>query len=32
VSGSGNDAFITVLDAAFGKVTADLVGWTLKAM
>ncbi|MDH6268020.1 cholesterol transport system auxiliary component [Rhizobium sp. SG_E_25_P2] len=32
VSGSGNDAFITALDAAFGKVTTDLVGWTLKAM
>lgn len=32
VSGSGNEAFIKGLDAAFGKVTVDLVGWTLKAM
>jgi cholesterol transport system auxiliary component len=32
VNGAGNPAFIAALDAAFGKVTADMVGWTLKSI
>jgi cholesterol transport system auxiliary component len=32
VTGSGNEAFIKGLDAAFARVTTDMVGWTLKAM
>jgi cholesterol transport system auxiliary component len=32
VSGAGNPAFIAALDAAFAKVTADIVGWTLKSI
>ena len=32
VGGSGNEAFIKALDAAFARVTTDMVGWTLKAM
>ena len=29
VSGTGNPAFVKALDAAFARVTADIVGWTL---
>ena len=32
VRGSGGPAFVAGLDAAFAKVTADIVGWTLKAI
>ena len=32
VRGSGNPAFIAALDAAFAKVTTDMVGWTLKSI
>ena len=32
VNGAGNPAFIAALDAAFAKVTADMVGWTLKSI
>jgi cholesterol transport system auxiliary component len=32
VSGSGNPAYIKALDAAFAKVTTDMVGWTLKSI
>lgn len=32
VSGAGNPAFIAALDAAFARVTADMVGWTLKSI
>ena len=32
VNGAGNPAFIAALDAAFAKVTADIVGWTLKSI
>ena len=30
VSGSGNPGFVAALDAAFARVTTDIVGWTLK--
>lgn len=32
VSGSGGPAFVAGLDAAFSRVTADIVGWTLKSI
>lgn len=32
VNGAGNPAFIAALDAAFAKVTADMVGWTLQSI
>ncbi len=32
VEGTGNTAFIRALNAAFGSVTADIIGWTLKAI
>lgn len=32
VGGSDNEAFVKAMDAAFARVTTDLVGWTLKAM
>jgi len=32
VSGAGNPAFIKALDTASSKVTADIVGWTLRAI
>nr|WP_310420883.1 ABC-type transport auxiliary lipoprotein family protein [Mycoplana sp. BE70] len=32
VSGSGGPAFVAGLDAAFARVTADIVGWTLKSI
>jgi len=32
VNGAGNPAFIKALDTAFTKVTADMVGWTLKTI
>jgi cholesterol transport system auxiliary component len=32
VSGAGNPGFIAALDAAFARVTADMVGWTLKSI
>lgn len=32
VSGTGNPAFVAALDAAFARVTQDIVGWTLKSM
>ncbi|SOC42717.1 cholesterol transport system auxiliary component [Rhizobium subbaraonis] len=32
VSGSGGPAFVSALDAAFARATADIVGWTLKAI
>lgn len=32
VSGGGNPAFVKALDGAFAAVTADIVGWTLKAI
>jgi len=32
VSGTGNPSFVAALDAAFARVTQDIVGWTLKSM
>jgi cholesterol transport system auxiliary component len=32
VSGTGNPAFVKALDAAFARVTADIVGWTLSTI
>ena len=32
VSGAGNPAFVAGLDAAFARVTADIVAWTLKSI
>jgi cholesterol transport system auxiliary component len=32
VNGAGNPAFIAALDAAFAKVTTEMVGWTLKSI
>ncbi|WP_313530916.1 ABC-type transport auxiliary lipoprotein family protein [Shinella sp.] len=32
VSGAGNPAFVKALDAAFARVTADIVGWTLSTI
>ena len=32
VSGPGNTAFVAGLDAAFAKVTADIVAWTLRSI
>lgn len=32
VSGAGNRAFVAALDAAFARITADIVGWTLKSI
>ena len=32
VTGSSNAAFVNALDSAFATVTADIVGWTLKAI
>lgn len=32
VSGSGGPAFVAGLDAAFARVTADIVAWTLKSI
>ena len=32
VSGAGNTAFVKALDAAFARVTADIVGWTLNSI
>lgn len=32
VSGPGNTAFVSALDAAFAKVAADIVGWTLASI
>lgn len=32
VAGSSNAAFVNALDAAFASVTADIIGWTLKAI
>jgi cholesterol transport system auxiliary component len=32
VGGTGNPAFVKALDGAFGKVTSDLVAWTLKTI
>lgn len=32
VGGSGNPAFVKALDAAFARVTADIVGWTLSTI
>jgi cholesterol transport system auxiliary component len=32
VSGPGGPAFVAGLDSAFARVTADIVGWTLKSI
>ncbi|AUX76599.1 MULTISPECIES: ABC-type transport auxiliary lipoprotein family protein [Sinorhizobium] len=32
VQGAGNPAFVAALDAAFAKVAADIVGWTLRSI
>lgn len=32
VSGAGNPAFVKALDAAFARVTGDIVGWTLSTI
>lgn len=32
VSGAGNPGFIAALDAAFARVTSDMVAWTLKSI
>ena len=32
VGGTGNVAFVKALDAAFARVTADIVGWTLSSI
>ncbi|OHV84055.1 ABC-type transport auxiliary lipoprotein family protein [Ensifer sp. LCM 4579] len=32
VRGTGNPAFVSALDAAFAKVAADIVGWTLASI
>ncbi|ODR91358.1 ABC-type transport auxiliary lipoprotein family protein [Sinorhizobium alkalisoli] len=32
VRGAGNPAFVSALDAAFAKVAADIVGWTLASI
>lgn len=32
VRGAGNPAFVSALDAAFAKVAADVVGWTLSSI
>jgi cholesterol transport system auxiliary component len=32
VSGTGNPGFIAALDAAFARVTTDMVAWTLKSI
>lgn len=32
VSGAGNPVFVKALDAAFARVTADIVGWTLSTI
>jgi cholesterol transport system auxiliary component len=32
VAGTGNDAYVAALDAAFGEVSAEIVRWTLASM
>jgi cholesterol transport system auxiliary component len=32
VRGAGNPAFVAALDAAFARVAADIVGWTLSSI
>lgn len=32
VAGSGNDGFAAALDAAFGRVATDIVGWTVSSI
>jgi cholesterol transport system auxiliary component len=32
VSGTGNDAFVAALDAAFGQVASEITEWSISVM